>query len=83
VKYISPGQPGSIVPVAPRYENFVDGKWGGAGQGRAHGAHNRDERQAARDLLGGRAEPASDKDPQIIRVPLLAGGDLPASSSPS
>jgi len=56
---------------------------GGAGQGRAHGAHNRDERQAARDLLGGRAEPASDKDPQIIRVPLLAGGDLPASSSPS
>jgi aldehyde dehydrogenase len=27
MKYIAPGQPGSIVNVAPRYENFIGGKW--------------------------------------------------------
>ncbi len=27
MKYIAPGQPGSIVVVAPRYENFIGGKW--------------------------------------------------------
>jgi aldehyde dehydrogenase len=27
VKYEAPGQPGSIVYVAPRYENYIDGKW--------------------------------------------------------
>jgi aldehyde dehydrogenase len=27
MKYIAPGQPGSIVKVAPRYENFIGGKW--------------------------------------------------------
>ena len=27
MKYIPPGQPGSIVAVAPRYENFIGGKW--------------------------------------------------------
>ena len=27
MKYAPPGQPGSIVRVAPRYENFIGGKW--------------------------------------------------------
>ena len=27
MKYTPPGQPGSIVTVAPRYENFIGGKW--------------------------------------------------------
>src|SRR5665647_1597518 len=27
MKYVPPGQPGSIVTVAPRYENFIGGKW--------------------------------------------------------
>ena len=27
MKYVAPGQPGSIVTVEPRYENFVGGKW--------------------------------------------------------
>jgi aldehyde dehydrogenase len=27
VKYAAPGQPGSIVQVQPRYENFIGGKW--------------------------------------------------------
>ncbi len=27
MKYIPPGQPGSIVAVEPRYDNFIDGKW--------------------------------------------------------
>src|SRR5665213_1419856 len=26
MKYVPPGQPGSIVSVAPRYENFIGGK---------------------------------------------------------
>src|SRR5450755_4028417 len=27
MKYVAPGQPGSIVEIAPRYENFIGGKW--------------------------------------------------------
>ena len=27
MKYAAPGQPGSVVHVASRYENFIDGKW--------------------------------------------------------
>ena len=27
MKYVAPGQPGSIVSVEPRYENFIGGKW--------------------------------------------------------
>ena len=27
MRYIPPGQPGSIVSVLPRYENFIGGKW--------------------------------------------------------
>jgi aldehyde dehydrogenase len=27
MKYTPPGQPGSIVSVQPRYENFIGGKW--------------------------------------------------------
>jgi hypothetical protein len=27
MKYLAPGLPGSIVEVAPRYENFIGGKW--------------------------------------------------------
>jgi aldehyde dehydrogenase len=27
MRYVSPGQPGSIVSVEPRYDNFIDGKW--------------------------------------------------------
>ena len=27
MKYEQPGAPGSVVDVAPRYENFIDGKW--------------------------------------------------------
>ena len=27
MKYAPPGQPGSIVTVASRYENFIGGKW--------------------------------------------------------
>ena len=27
MKYVPPGQPGSIVDVQPRYENFIGGKW--------------------------------------------------------
>ena len=27
MRYVAPGQPGSIVEVAPRYENFIGGKW--------------------------------------------------------
>ena len=27
MKYVPPGQPGSIVTVNPRYENFIGGKW--------------------------------------------------------
>ena len=27
MRYVAPGQPGSIVTVEPRYENFVGGKW--------------------------------------------------------
>jgi aldehyde dehydrogenase len=34
MKYIAPGQPGSIVVVAPRYENFIGGKWMAPTQGR-------------------------------------------------
>ena len=27
MEYVAPGQPGSIVEIAPRYENFIGGKW--------------------------------------------------------
>lgn len=27
MRYAAPVQPGSIVTVAPRYENFIGGKW--------------------------------------------------------
>jgi aldehyde dehydrogenase len=27
MRYAQPGQPGSVVHVSPRYENFIDGKW--------------------------------------------------------
>jgi aldehyde dehydrogenase len=27
MKYLPPGQPGSVVSVEPRYENFIGGKW--------------------------------------------------------
>src|SRR5664279_1283948 len=27
MQYVPPGQPGSIVSVQPRYENFIGGKW--------------------------------------------------------
>jgi TrkA-C domain/Domain of unknown function (DUF4162)/AAA domain, putative AbiEii toxin, Type IV TA system len=35
------------------------------------------QRQAARDLLGSRTEPASAAEPQILRIALLAGGEIP------
>src|SRR5262249_4917917 len=25
--YVTPGQPGSVVPVQPRYDNFIGGRW--------------------------------------------------------
>ncbi|CAN5660169.1 aldehyde dehydrogenase family protein [soil metagenome] len=34
MKYVAPGQPGSIVEVAPRYENFIGGKWLAPTQGK-------------------------------------------------
>jgi aldehyde dehydrogenase len=34
MRYVQPGQPGSIVHVSPRYENFIDGKWVSPAQGR-------------------------------------------------
>ena len=34
MKYTPPGQPGSIVTVAPRYENFIGGKWLAPTQGK-------------------------------------------------
>jgi ABC-2 type transport system ATP-binding protein len=36
-------------------------------------------RRTARELLGARAEPASDAKQQIIRIPLPAGGDVPVA----
>jgi ABC-2 type transport system ATP-binding protein len=36
-------------------------------------------RRTARELLGARAEPANDAEPQIIRIPLPAGGDVPVA----
>ena len=38
-----------------------------------------DERQAAREPLGARAEPASAAEPKIIRIPLQAGGGVPTA----
>jgi ABC-2 type transport system ATP-binding protein len=38
-----------------------------------------DERQAARLLLAARAEPPGASEPQIIRIPLAAGGEVPVS----
>ena len=34
MKYVAPGQSGSIVEVAPRYENFIGGKWLAPTQGK-------------------------------------------------
>ncbi len=34
MQYIPPGRPGSIVEVAPRYENFIGGKWLAPTEGR-------------------------------------------------
>jgi len=34
MKYVPPGQPGSIVAVEPRYDNFIDGKWVPPAEGR-------------------------------------------------
>ena len=34
MKYVPPGEPGSIVSVKPRYENFIAGKWLAATQGK-------------------------------------------------
>jgi len=34
MKYAAPGQPGSIVKVQPRYENFIGGKWLAPAQGK-------------------------------------------------
>jgi len=34
MKYVPPGQSGSIVSVEPRYENFIDGKWLPPAEGR-------------------------------------------------
>src|SRR5450631_2985571 len=34
MKYVPPGQSGSIVSVAPRYENFIGGKWLAPTQGK-------------------------------------------------
>src|SRR5215467_10314647 len=33
MRYVQLGQPGSIVHVSPRYENFIDGKWVSVAQG--------------------------------------------------
>jgi ABC-2 type transport system ATP-binding protein len=38
-----------------------------------------EDRRAARDLLGSRAEPASAAEPQIIRIPLPADGEVPVA----
>lgn len=32
--YVRSGHPGSVVAVAPRYENFIGGKWQPPGAGR-------------------------------------------------
>ena len=37
------------------------------------------QRQAARAVLGSRAEPPGAREPQIIRIPLPAGGEVPVS----
>ncbi len=34
MKYVPPGEPGSIVSVEPRYENFIGGKWLAPTQGK-------------------------------------------------
>ena len=34
MRYVPPGQPGSIVKVEPRYENFIGGKWLAPTEGR-------------------------------------------------
>jgi aldehyde dehydrogenase len=34
MKYVPPGEPGSIVSVKPRYENFIGGKWLAPTQGK-------------------------------------------------
>jgi aldehyde dehydrogenase len=34
MQYVAPGQPGSIVTVASRYENFIGGKWLAPTEGR-------------------------------------------------
>src|SRR5450756_37521 len=34
MQYVPPGQPGSMVQVQPRYENFVGGKWLAPTEGR-------------------------------------------------
>src|SRR5664280_3545594 len=34
MKYVPPGQPDSLVTVAPRYENFIGGKWMAPTQGK-------------------------------------------------
>src|SRR5579864_1274022 len=34
MKYVPPGQAGSIVSVQPRYENFIGGKWLPPAEGR-------------------------------------------------
>ncbi len=34
MRYVAPGGPGSIVEVAPRYENYIGGKWLAPTQGR-------------------------------------------------
>jgi len=38
---------------------------------------DRGQRQAARELLGSRAEPADAAEPQILRIALPAGGGVP------
>src|SRR5674476_1496075 len=39
MKYVAPGQAGSIVTVAPRYENFIGGKWLAPTQGTVSYTH--------------------------------------------
>jgi aldehyde dehydrogenase len=34
MRYVEPGKPGSVVDVAPRYENFIGGKWLAPQEGR-------------------------------------------------
>ena len=75
MKYVPPGQFGSIVTVAPRYENFIGGKW----QEPTRGEYRTDVSPAS----AGAITEVTQSTPEDIELALDAAHATDASTTPA